>query len=68
MGVLPRTFKFKVPHAAFYRRIWRVKTVKLVVGTDGIWCYEVTKMNGAQAVVPYTGTVALVGRKVEFTK
>jgi hypothetical protein len=67
MLVFPRTFKFKTPHNLIFRRIHFVASVHLVTGVDGLRYYEVVKLNGATAIVPYSGTVVLVGRKVNFS-
>lgn len=68
MGVWPRMVKFKAPHNTFFRRLRKVKSIALVDNTENpcdSW-YEVVMLNGAKAVLPYEGTIVLVGREVEF--
>jgi len=71
MMILPRTFKFKTPHNVFFRRLHRCLSVRLVKG-DGFdsagWHYEVHRVNGSMAIVPYAGTVAIVGKLVNFER
>lgn len=68
MGVLPHTFKFKTNHNIFFRRVHRVAAVRLILGQEGVYVYEVTRVDGSLVYVPYTGTVAFIGKKIHFTK
>jgi hypothetical protein len=71
MGILPRTFKFKTKHNVMFRRLHRVLTVRLVKGDafdSGSWYYEVFRLDGSMAIVPYEGTIAIVGRLVNFER
>ncbi len=64
MFTLPRTVKFKCPHQVMFRRLHGVLSADLVTTECGLTFYELHKANGVVAVVPYTGTVIVFGRKV----